>query len=339
MQTPALLGHEAAQGLSPGSRTDVPQPGPQSLLAKLGITPKLSEPIDPASIVPGAAYVMVDAKGRLLCGPASGWNWAWFGKYEDWSSNILSVCFTSDPTVGATTITLGGRSDVYLRTNGNSTNWNWAFWGDNIWKGFAAMNMTAVASGNGYQLKYVNGTTDMYLCAATSSSWDYAYIGGDSWTPTTVTLHKFYLTWDDLKTLIEATWPTAAMDKCSLRTSDAKYELLTDSVATTIYKASGLSGYTYKADVFDCDDFATVYRAQAAKYAWSQSVTAPYAIGMISGEANLTDPRHAANIFFDINGNVKVLEPQGGLQGGKIVLGSQWQDNNGTTYIPDRVVF
>ncbi len=325
---PRPLAHDALSKISPGERTDAPLALEPTLLAKLGIEPKLSDPIPIEALTPGVPYLIVDSKNRILCGPTSGWNWAWFGSYADWSQNVLGAVFTSDPTSGATTVTLGGHASTYLRANGSSTNWEWAFWGDASWSGYTAVPLKAVSSGGGYNLQYMNGSTTMNLCAATTSVWDYAFVGGSSWTPLNVTFRKFYLDWAALSTLFRAAWPSATITANTFRANDAMYELLPSSVASTIWNESGLSGYKWSQEVFDCDDFATVYKAQASRHAYSVARARAYATGMICGSAGAS--AHAANVFIDLAGNVQVLEPQNG----KIVTGSNWKNSAGVAWSP-----
>jgi hypothetical protein len=101
--------------------------------------------------------------------------------------------------------------------------------------------------------------------------------------------------------------------------ADPKYRILPDSLADTIWNDSGLESMSWTENVFDCDDFATVYKAAALKAGYTDGNDYNYAVWMIWG----VDPDlggHMTNVYINEYMQVKVLEPQNG----RVVFGKDW---------------
>jgi len=322
---------------TPAERRDTPLASGLSTAASLGITPRLSAPIPLDQIIPGETYLMIDQHGRILMpnDTDGSWNYAFFSHYKDNSGWAFGISFDANPNSEATKVTLGpikvrepAPAKKYLHLNTNATSWNWAFWGTSAWDNYAVLEVQAETVGqpneNRFKLYYRNGSTDMYLCADGGDNSNYAYTGNNTYPVLTLTVHKYFLSWDDLKKLFQATWPNAQIDQNTFKSTDPHYQLVDRSKVEQIYGAAGLNANMYIQKIFDSDDFAFVMKAQASKQAYSDSnagntmPTHAYAIGIIVGEQG--DGIHAANVFIDIAGNVRILEPQNGV----ITWGVDW---------------
>jgi hypothetical protein len=129
-----------------------------------------------------------------------------------------------------------------------------------------------------------------------------------------------------LDSLFKATWPRSSYD-LKVNAGDLYYEAITSTQAMSTYQNSGLAGYQWNANYFDCDDFSHVYKAQASKDAYSAKPQYGYAVGVIFGSA--PSGAHAVNVFIDTSGTVQIIEPQNG-----IVQGKDWKDYYGAAYSP-----
>ena len=125
--------------------------------------------------MPGTPYLIVDHLGRILM-PAeisdASWQWAFMGSYDDYPGNVVGVSFSSDPTKGAAVLSLGSpKTNLSLYAKGSATSWEYVFFGNSTWSSYSLIYATAVSDGQGsFTLRYQNGTTQMALCAQ-SSSW------------------------------------------------------------------------------------------------------------------------------------------------------------------------
>jgi hypothetical protein len=106
--------------------------------------------------------------------------------------------------------------------------------------------------------------------------------------------------------------------------ADPKYITLPDSLAKTIWNDSGLGDMDWTESVFDCDDFATVYKAAALKAGYNAGSDYSYAVWLISGISPDLLSGHATNVYINESKQVKILEPQNG----RVVDGKDWD------YIP-----
>ena len=103
-------------------------------------------------------------------------------------------------------------------------------------------------------------------------------------------------------------------------TADRKYRILPDSLADKIWNDSGLGNMTWTESVFDCDDFATVYKAAALKAGYTAGSDYSYAAWMISGYDYPNRRGHSTIVYINEYMQVKVLEPQNG----SVVFGQDW---------------
>ncbi|MFY0575962.1 lectin MOA-related protein [Cystobacter fuscus] len=177
-----------------------------------------------------------------------------------------------------------------------------------------------------YKLTWNNDGTQMNLCADTGS-WNWLYVSSTA-SATLFTIHKFYVLKSKIDQLFRRTWPSASIIGSQFKTGDAYYEAVSDAQARAIYNNSGLSAYVWTAEVFDCDDFSYVYKAQASRDAYASKAEYGYAVGVIFGRS--PSRVHAVNVFIDTNATVRILEPQTG----SIVAGKDWKDQEGEAYEP-----
>ncbi|KMJ46968.1 hypothetical protein AB204_00265 [Xenorhabdus khoisanae] len=162
-----------------------------------------------------------------------------------------------------------------------------------------------------YRLIWNNQGTEMFLYShAHDKSKQWAWLTASNKKYSLFTLHPHFIKARLIKTLLKKTWPKIQFNLANLRTVDTFYRLVSDEKAKDIYKKSGLENFTYKKQVFDCDDFSLVYKAQACKEAYSDKEIYGYAIGIILGNTKKT--AHATNIYITPELKVKIIEPQTG---------------------------
>jgi len=288
-------------------------------------------------IDPSCTYALKDTGGRVLSvdGAGSGtWSWAFVGKYNSYPKDVLPLSFSADPTIGSANLSAQRAGLSWpLQANGSSTNWEWTFWAaSNYGAGYSPLSLNATPGktlpdgGQAYQLSHLNGSTTMYL-AADSGSWNWLYISG-SHTSTQFTIHKFFVIKSKVEQLFRVTWPDADFSYSAFNTGDTYYQAVSDAEAGRIYQDSNLRNYLWRAEVFDCDDFSYVYKAQASRRAYAANAEYGYAVGVIFGRTSSS--RHAVNVFIDPSGNVRILEPQNGT----IIDGNEWKDSGGEFYEP-----
>ena len=296
----------------------------------------LSNPIPADQLDPATPYVVKDLYGRVLCVNGAGagdWEWAYFGQYESYPKDVMPVSFSADPTKGAATlIAQNGGLSWPLHANGKATSWEWTFWAKSGYgTGYPVMSLTARVSQTNpdgteyYEVTWDNAGTSMSLCVD-SGSWNWLYVSSSK--ASQFTFHKFYVKKAKVDELFKATWPSASFIYSAFNTGDEFYEAITDAQAGRIYQNSGLRGYTWKPEVFDCDDFSYVYKAQASKDAYANAAEYGYAVGVIFGST--PTGAHAVNVFIDTGGGVKILDPQNG----QIMAGKDWKTSGGVAYSP-----
>ncbi|MHA7630217.1 lectin MOA-related protein [Corallococcus sp. M7] len=123
-----------------------------------------------------------------------------------------------------------------------------------------------------------------------------------------------------LETLLKRQWPALSLQY--LGRGDAYYGVLSNAKAKAIWNAANFGQLRYQPDVFDCEDFSYVYKAQVSRQQYADYVATgikfAYAAGSIVGDK--PPGAHAVNIFIDETFTAQILEPQNGT----IVPGSQW---------------
>lgn len=310
-------------------------PHPATALRAEGFMPlTLSAALSPEEIEPGHPYLLKDTSDRVVCvnkQARGSWDWAYVGKYDDYPLDVAPVVFSVSPFVKPATMKV--RNDLDLRANGPATTYEYVFWGSAASYGhYPLLVLKATGFERGFTLsgeKQVDGKTVTMTLCADSGSYNWLYIGNSSkYTALSFSIHKFYVDRERILDALEAVWPGASFDFNSFRQSDAFYEVIDDAKAKQIWNASKLNGYEYKPEVFDCDDFAWVYKAQASRQAYADNASKSFAVAFIAGRTR--NSAHAANLFVDYSGRLKVLEPQTG----SIVAAADWTDNEGEKYQP-----
>lgn len=96
--------------------------------------------------------------------------------------------------------------------------------------------------------------------------------------------------------------------------ADPKYGSLDYDLLFDIWKDSGLGNYRWKANKFDCDDFAVCLKGEVAKYSYKQ--VRPDDKGSLCGIMWGRNARgaHAFNFTIDPFKNLILFEPQNGKQ-------------------------
>lgn len=294
----------------------------------------LSEPIPADQLDAGTPYVVQDSQGRVLSvqdGGSGAWQWAFFGAYNSYWTDVFPLQFSANPVSTPSSITMLEHTWP-LHSNGTATSWEYAFWAPSDYgTGYPVMSFTAKAAQTNadgaqtYTLSWNNKGTTMALCSD-SGSWNWAYVSS-SHTAAALTFHKFYVQQKKLNSLFSDAWPDASYD-LKLNTGDLYYQAVTTAQAMSTYQNSGLAQYSWKANYFDCDDFSYVYKAQSSKDAYAVSPEYGYAVGIIFGTTK--NSAHAVNVFIDTSGTVQVIEPQNG----QICQGKDWKDSTGAGYSP-----
>ncbi len=298
----------------------------------------LSDPISLADIDPATPYVLKDTYGRVVAvnngGAGSSWQWAFDGQYDSYPNDVMPLYFSVDPTKGGATLSVKpGNQNWQLHSKGTATSWEYVYWGTSGYPN--TLSLTAkLVQGNPdlFQLAWNNGGTTMNLLAD-SGSWNWLTVSSGGGTSNRFSLHKFYVRRPKAIILLRSTWPVANFTIASFTTTpDEFYEAITDAQAVAMWTASGLSAYNYRAQVFDCDDYSYVYKAQASKTAYAKNAEYGYALGVMFGASPTVG--HAVNVFIDTDAKVRVIEPQNG----QIVAGANWKDHNGAPYTPNFIL-
>lgn len=97
--------------------------------------------------------------------------------------------------------------------------------------------------------------------------------------------------------------------------SDSFYHPMEYSTLKEIWDSSGLSGFRYKKDKFDSDDFAVCFKAAVAQWCYKESAQAPKAMSCLCGILWATKPgdvEHQFNFSVDPFGAVVLFDPQNG---------------------------
>lgn len=328
----------------PGSHlASCPEAGPrgveQPTVSDAGLAShmELGPALTASQIDPTGTYALRDLSGRVIGVNSSGagtWDWAFVGQYKSYPQDVMPLSFSADPTSGKANLTAqNGSLSWPLHANGSSTNWEWTFWASSGYgAGYPVLPLSATPGqtlpngGQTYKLSYVNGSTTMHL-TADSGSWNWLYVSASN-SSTQFTFHKFFVIKSKVQQLFEATWPGADFIYSAFNTPDTYYQALSNAQAGSVYQESGLRAYHWRAEVFDCDDFSYVYKAQASRHAYAANAEYGYAVGVIF--ARTSTGGHAVNVFIDPQGKVKILEPQNG----SIVDGKDWKDSAGEAYQP-----
>ena len=255
------------------------------------------------------------------------------------NTDVQQVYFT--PLVnGKFQLYIKSKSDesFYLQPDNNDSTYNWLYWG-NIGN-YPVLDFKFVNDEMYTEIKYEEDDkvkfVDMGFCVnKPDTKRGGAFIsskGSDLdnqiFQPK---VYKLLIKQADMLELLKQEWPDSTFDHCTVRQGDDYFEVLTESKAKSIWEDSGLNDYKYKESIFDCDDFALCYKAQAAKASYNNpNPSGAYAVGVIWGDPPVKgDCGHAVNVFVDFDGSIKILEPQNGT----VIEGKDWK------YKPIFVIF
>jgi hypothetical protein len=315
------LTHEQLSRAAHGSLTEAQDrelPTERSVAERCGLSPILSKPIPRNKITADTTYLLVDPQGRFLVAkngktPPHDWNYAKLVSKDDHWSWIYGITFNSPATQDNPSSLLLGPpyNSAYLHANGSSTNWEWAWWGDESWSEEKYPQIKVYLAEDG-TLTTCDGT--QALCADDGGN---VYIGNrEKWPAIKFTLHTFFLTRQSLFTIAQNAWPRTSFTDVYVELANLEYELVTQAKIQQIYKASGLSSGMYTTETFECDDFSYVLKAAAARQSYIDTAATQlqrgYAVGLIFGQSKDGGDGHAVNFFVDYAGNLKLIEPQNG---------------------------
>lgn len=266
------------------------------------------------------SYVLFDEHGRVLCAQQQGsWGWAYLGDFDTYNSDVLYIAVSTSGHGRPDTLDVSANDRPWsLYANGPIGREPWLFASGQNWPGYPRINLCPVSNGNDAQqfTLQVEIDGDRKAFKAGNSTWDWLYLASPAKEPTRFTLHRYHITGQRLFDLIRTTWPTVAAD--ALCEADSAYQAISSHHARQIWQDAGLGRCRWRSESFDCDDFAFVYKGQASLDAYHGNATYPYAVGWIAGACG--DQAHAVNLFLDLDGHLKTLEPQTG----EIRLAQDW---------------
>lgn len=280
------------------------------------------------------SYVIKDESGRVLCLDIRGngtWGWAYMGQHGPYIADVMPVTLQLIGRSGnkfSLSVQVDGRNWP-LFVNGDSKTREWVFFAPGRWPRHPQPLLMArpqPEEGNAtvprFSFYWDHDGVPMYLQAG-EGEWNWLAL--DHAARSIFTLHRYYVTRDALPLLIRSTWPSAKLLHKSLQIDDA-YEAVSTAQAKAIWFNSELPKLDWKPNVFDCDDFALVYKAQACISANAGGGVHPYAVGILFGSAERS--AHAVNLFIDPAGKLMVIEPQTG----QVIDAKNWE------YSPDFLI-
>ena len=296
----------------------------------------LSEAQTLDSLKANTPYVFKDWRARILKVNGLSYlstTWVYVSTYDSYITDTHPIIFSDVPTGQTKLIAVTSVGNLSMHSRDQGPNNQWVFWTGPPYKGGNPEMMVQLEvyqqspTNTTFLIYWQSGQNKMYLTSKDSTSWEWNYI-----TKTKpgfgYSIHKFYVEKAMMQQLFKATWPSSSIYYSEFTTGDLYYEVITDDLATTLFQNTGLKASDYKAEVFDCEDFAYVYKAQASLYALRNSTEYALAVGVIF--ANSKNSGHAVNFYVDTSGKVKIIEPQNG----SIVDGKDWKDSKGAPYIP-----
>ncbi|QVM93108.1 lectin MOA-related protein [Pseudomonas entomophila] len=266
------------------------------------------------------SYVLFDEYGRVLCAEQKeSWGWAYLGDFDTYNSDVLHIAASSSGPDSPPALNVYAKDQSWsLYANGPIGGDPWLFASGQRWPGYPRLTLSPIASGStAHQFTLeieIDGERKAFK--AGGSNWDWLYLANPGKGPTRFTLHRYHVSGNGLFDLIKATWPCLPTD--ALFEVDTAYQAISSHHARQIWKDSGLGRCRWRSESFDCDDFAFVYKGQASLDAYHNNASHPYAVGWIAGSSG-TDA-HVVNLFLDLDGHLKILEPQTG----KITLAQDW---------------
>ena len=324
-----------------------PETGPEPLDDPVDVV--LSDPITADTFVPGAPYAIRDAYGRVLCrqGASASWEWAYLGKPGVYLQDVAGVSFAGNPLQSAQVPTITTLSHTQklkgdFRTDEPPAPASaYTFWSTvGLFKTYPDLPvLTVPKTGDQFQL-IVNYPTGRF------SYLDYpAEDGNMAWlmvnsTPVSnyFTLHKLLLTLTDIMHQLIDVWPYLTYENFFFYDGgpSSRLQLVTDTFVKSIWTDTGLASWNpSKYGPVGEGEFAFVFKGQASRRVYADTLPAPLALGMILAKVgvNAVDA-HVANIFIDYQGQVRMLNPKTG----HIFAPSDWKDPNGTPLRPEHIV-
>lgn len=300
----------------------LPPPAPTSSPSPLAGT-ELSDALRLKQITADDRLVLRDQHGRLLCVHRRGdgdWGWAYLGDPDLYSADIAPLLVRVDTASHELSVSVElDMQNWTLFANGDSSTGEYVFAGWKAWEGYPRLNFRVSITGNtvvndqevpAFTLGMKLGASRMLLNSA-MGDWGWLKLSPVKNVSETqlcrFSLHRLLVPISKVAALVKQTWPDVDLVYRQI-ILDGYYQAISDQHAREIWYNSQLSNYHFKPEVFDCDDFAMAYKSQASKDAYLQNALYPYAVGIVCGE---NDKRgHAANLFIDQQGRLRLIEPQ-----------------------------
>ncbi|MCG8293852.1 lectin MOA-related protein [Pseudomonas entomophila] len=291
-----------------------PSPKPSPADGELSVSIPLN------ALASDESYVLFDEHGRVLCAEQKGsWGWAYLGDFDTYNSDVLHIAASPSGPGSPPALNVSAKDQSWsLYANGPIGGDPWLFASGQRWPGYPRLTLSPIAGGGtSHQFTLeIEIDGERKALKAGSNTWDWLYVANPGKEPTRFTLHRYHVSGNGLFDLINATWPS--LPAGALFEVDAAYQAISSHHARQIWQDSGLGRCRWRSESFDCDDFAFVYKGQASLDAYHNNATHPYAVGWIAGLSG-TDA-HAVNLFLDLDGHLKILEPQTG----EITLAQDW---------------
>ncbi len=316
----------------------------------------LSAAVDTHGFEKDADYMIADRSGRVLCvegaaAPLWTQGWTYVGLPQSYGHDMVTVSFSENPFEGQATPkvwALAGERYLFAEYNkaGAMPQSVWTFAGpkENEAKGYPLLGLRAspvMPNEPAVIFSYADGKGDVgYLTSGKGTAWAWLVLSKEgAYNAAEFLFHKIHLKRGDIFSLLNAYWPTVTFNAKNVWFMEqdglSRYTLVPDELAKQLWDQSGLAALPpLKTKALDCDDYAFIYRAQAARSLYETKRANPYALGVISGVTADNKIAHAANVYINYWGDLMILEPQTGVS----VPGTAWQID-GQPVTPYRVVW
>lgn len=305
---------------------DAPDSEPATSTSTL--TGVLSKPVKRSAMHSDQSYVLKDEHGRVLCVQHKGnWGWAYLGSQTDHWADVLPVSVHVQSSTGALELSVtsrGKRWNFYANSHDDTP--SAVFASAQRWPGYRQLRLRAVplpSPAKGFTLVHHDGDGRLAL-NVDSGKWNWLKLESSANDSSVFSLHRYYIPVNKVQALIQAAWPSASAN--ILFTADEFYQAISSHHAAQIWHRTSLSKCSWRADSFDCEDFAFVYKGAASLDAYHSEALYSYAVGWIAGFND--DVGHAVNLFVDLEGSLQVIEPQTG----EIIPAHKW------AYTPTKII-
>ena len=315
----------------------------------------MSAAVDSHGFETNTEYIVADGAGRVLCvegaaNPMWTQGWLYMGLPQSYANDMVTLSFTENPFEGQATPKIRANGDRFLFADYNKAgpmpqdSWTLAGPTKSNEPKHPLLGVRAtplMPTQPAVLLSYGDGKGDTgYLTAGKGSGWSWLTLSKEgAYNAAEFFFHKLHLERKDIFGLLNAYWPSEDFSARNVWFMEqdglTPYALVPDYLAADLWAQSGLPSIPpRKEKALDCDDYAFIYRAQAARALYETKRAYPYALGVISGVTADEKLAHAANVYINYMGDLMILEPQTGVS----VPGTAWRVG-GQLLTPYRVIW